>query len=94
VNWKDASTKMSCLPYCLLMLEKEIIRKYQANRMWGGRSCRLPAGCSCNPHTGNMFRPLPVTVADPVRPHQYIRLKTFGLAFGPGGALQDAGGST
>src|SRR5579872_6783006 len=23
-NWKEASTKMSCLPYCLLMLEKEI----------------------------------------------------------------------
>src|ERR1700683_2827155 len=25
-NWKDASTKTNCLPYCLLMLEKEIIR--------------------------------------------------------------------
>src|ERR1700744_2554582 len=25
LSWKDASTKTSCLPYCLLMLEREII---------------------------------------------------------------------
>src|ERR1043166_3280353 len=24
-NWKEASTKSNCLPYCLLMFEKEII---------------------------------------------------------------------
>src|SRR6187431_2709389 len=29
LSWKLASTKMSCLPYCLLMLEKEIIRNFQ-----------------------------------------------------------------
>src|SRR6185312_13101905 len=26
-NWKEASTKSNCLPYCLLMFEKEIILK-------------------------------------------------------------------
>src|SRR6476659_9110733 len=26
-NWKDASTKSNCLPYCLLMFEKEIMLK-------------------------------------------------------------------
>src|SRR6185369_3219338 len=31
-NWKDASTKTSCRPYCLLILEKEIIGKHQASR--------------------------------------------------------------
>src|SRR5450755_1526813 len=30
LSWKEASTKTSCLPYCLLMLEKEI--NYQASR--------------------------------------------------------------
>src|SRR6266481_3663046 len=25
-NWKDASTKINCLPYCLWIFEKEIIR--------------------------------------------------------------------
>src|ERR1700733_10713027 len=28
-NWKEASTKTNCLPYCLLMLEKEIILEEQ-----------------------------------------------------------------
>src|SRR6185437_8910486 len=31
-NWNDASTKTSCLPYCLLMLERAIIQKNQASR--------------------------------------------------------------
>src|SRR5580658_5763039 len=31
-NWKDASTKINCLPYCLLILEKEIIETPE----WGG----------------------------------------------------------
>src|ERR1700722_6938067 len=26
-NWKEASTKSNCLPYCLLVFEKEIILK-------------------------------------------------------------------
>src|SRR5450631_2960765 len=30
LSWKEASTNTSCLPYCLLMLEKEI--NYQASR--------------------------------------------------------------
>src|SRR5579872_4606013 len=30
LSWKEASTKTNCLPYCLLMLEKEI--NYQASR--------------------------------------------------------------
>src|SRR5271170_4328741 len=28
-NWKEASTKSNCLPYCLLMFEKEIILEGQ-----------------------------------------------------------------
>src|SRR5277367_4237040 len=28
-NWNEASTKSNCLPYCLLMFEKEIILKEQ-----------------------------------------------------------------
>src|SRR5882757_4031309 len=36
LSWNDASTKTSCLPYCLLILEKEIIQ-FQANR--------IPPGC-------------------------------------------------
>src|SRR5216684_5576735 len=32
LSWNEASTKTSCLPYCLLMLEKEIIQ-FQANRI-------------------------------------------------------------
>src|ERR1700684_3256458 len=32
LSWNDASTNTSCLPYCLLMLEREIIRNYQASR--------------------------------------------------------------
>src|SRR6478736_10426452 len=35
LSWNDASTKTSCLPYCLLILEKEIIQ-FQANRIPGG----------------------------------------------------------
>src|ERR1700732_1489176 len=31
-NWKEASTKINCLPYCLLILEKEI--NSQASRAW------------------------------------------------------------
>src|SRR5580698_4730334 len=31
-NWKEASTKISCLPYCLEILEKEIMRKDQGSR--------------------------------------------------------------
>src|SRR5690349_16440264 len=34
-SWKEASTKMSCRPYCLLMLEKEIKGKFQASRTGG-----------------------------------------------------------
>src|SRR5579863_5406643 len=36
-NWKEASTKINCLPYCLLILEKEIILKYQRSRGHEGR---------------------------------------------------------
>src|SRR6476661_5795796 len=35
LSWNDASTNTSCLPYCLLILEKEIIQ-FQANRIPGG----------------------------------------------------------
>src|SRR5438309_12085455 len=35
LSWNDASTKTSCLPYCLLILEKEIIQ-FQANRIGSG----------------------------------------------------------
>src|SRR5438270_8041923 len=35
LSWNDASTKTSCLPYCLLILEKEIIQ-FQANRILRG----------------------------------------------------------
>src|SRR4051812_34368912 len=35
LSWNDASTNTSCLPYCLLILEKEIIQ-FQANRILGG----------------------------------------------------------
>src|SRR5580700_4247214 len=31
-NWNEASTKISCLPYCLEILEKEIMRKHQVSR--------------------------------------------------------------
>src|SRR5579863_2782763 len=31
-SWKEASTKMSCRPYCLFILEKEIKGKFQASR--------------------------------------------------------------
>src|SRR6478609_1608627 len=35
LSWNDASTNTSCLPYCLLILEKEIIQ-FQANRIRSG----------------------------------------------------------
>src|SRR5438270_7928428 len=35
LSWNDASTNTSCLPYCLLILEKEIIQ-FQANRIGSG----------------------------------------------------------
>src|SRR5271154_1421121 len=31
-NWKEASTKINCLPYCLWIFEKEIIRNPNGRR--------------------------------------------------------------
>src|SRR5213075_2424546 len=62
LSWKEASTKTSCLPYCLLMEEKEIIEllRYQlsaigyrtgaASRVYGGAAVtglRLRRGAAC-----------------------------------------------
>src|SRR5215813_4566050 len=39
-NWKEASTKISCLPYCLLMFEKEINHpSYQRRLVARHREC-------------------------------------------------------
>src|ERR1043165_3982860 len=47
-NWKEASTKSNCLPYCLLMFEKEIISKSNSRHCLFQcsvtRKCRLTGG--------------------------------------------------
>jgi hypothetical protein len=43
LSWNEASTKTSCLPYCLLILEKEIIQ-FQANRIRSGCVTGTTAG--------------------------------------------------
>src|SRR5215472_1789393 len=47
LSWNDASTKTNCLPYCLLILEKEIIC-IQANRTERFFVFAIVNGVACN----------------------------------------------
>src|SRR6516225_2799288 len=54
LSWNEASTNSSCLPYCLLILENEIIR-FQATRM--------PEGCVSN----NQHRTADLDLDSPIK---------------------------
>src|SRR6202158_3755021 len=46
-NWKEASTKTNCLPYCLLILEKEIIdgeKRAEYTKLAEASKCPGPQG--------------------------------------------------
>src|SRR3979409_2214348 len=66
-NWKDASTKTNCLPYCLLIFEKEIIYRAARNTTVAEASKSTPTNYSRFLH-GFFTKPEPYLVDD--RIHQ------------------------
>src|SRR4051794_35829679 len=51
-NWKDASTKSNCLPYCLLMFDKEIILRNNSRHTAASSVARVD---NCSSSQGEQF---------------------------------------